>query len=397
VKSICFVTYEFPNFTPFGGIAFYYEKITRLLQINGYSVTVVTSGNESYEIQECTNVKIVFIESLDIKSFNINVSAWFKHTECYFDILELPTYGTTLFHELRSGELRKLAKHITVRFHGFSLLSGLYNVNESINVNLYQLIIGKYFLNRFAIRFLKMIKFRFYGIVKLSYRELIFAQSSDSVSTTSNLLARYLNIYRPKIKLHVFPNPNQFEIEQSLEKNWKKIKILYVNRIQIWKGFDLFVQMAKTVSSINYLNRDVDFICYGSKKLWNGNFDIDALSNIIEFRGHQSSSVIIEAMKGSNIVVVPSRFESFSNVAIEAMMTSCLLIVSSNVGICEYIRHGENGFVFDSSSRGDLERCILKVLSMDQTELNKVSKNAFLTAKNLAQNKELLKYYDNLT
>jgi glycosyltransferase involved in cell wall biosynthesis len=155
--------------------------------------------------------------------------------------------------------------------------------------------------------------------------------------------------------------------------------------------------MAKTVSCLNEFKRDVEFICYGSKSQWNGNFDIDTVSNIIEFKGHQSSSVIIEAMKESNIVVVPSRFESFSNVAIEAMMSSCILIVSSNVGICDYIIHGENGFVFDSKrGLGDLERCIFEVLNLNETELNRVSKNAFLTAKNLAENKQLLNYYKNL-
>lgn len=60
-----------------------------------------------------------------------------------------------------------------------------------------------------------------------------------------------------------------------------------------------------------------------------------------------------------DIVVVPSRAESFSMVAAEAMMMGRVCIISDDCGISEYIVDGVNGFVFRSGSTEELGRIML--------------------------------------
>ncbi len=57
-------------------------------------------------------------------------------------------------------------------------------------------------------------------------------------------------------------------------------------------------------------------------------------------------------------VVVPSRYESFSAVAGEAMMMGKVLICSDKAGICEFLENGKNALVFQSENITELAKAI---------------------------------------
>ncbi len=60
-----------------------------------------------------------------------------------------------------------------------------------------------------------------------------------------------------------------------------------------------------------------------------------------------------------DVVVVASRQETVSMVAVEAMMMGKVCIVSDHTGIAEYIEQGKNGFVFHSENVGELNELML--------------------------------------
>ena len=205
-------------------------------------------------------------------------------------------------------------------------------------------------------------------------------------------MAAFVNTYWSKSnKTIVFPNPSQYPIGDYEEKSFyrKSFNVSYVNRLQYLKGFDLFHLLSKQFSE----KGNVKFSAFGSHSQLNIGSTKEEISETVELKGFVNANELIEVYKKSHIVIVPSRFESFSNVALEAMGFGCLIIVSDNMGISEHIVHGLNGFVFQSDKYRSLETVFNEIIGMERTELEKVSFNAYQTALKLSENKELLEFY----
>ncbi len=74
----------------------------------------------------------------------------------------------------------------------------------------------------------------------------------------------------------------------------------------------------------------------------------------IAFIPPQTQEQLKEIYKDIDIIIVASRQETMSIVAIEAMLQKKVCIVSSGTGIAEYISHGENGLVFQNENVEEL-------------------------------------------
>jgi len=77
-------------------------------------------------------------------------------------------------------------------------------------------------------------------------------------------------------------------------------------------------------------------------------------------------------------LLVPSIVEPFGMVATEALSCGCPVIVSSNCGAKDFVKNGENGFVYDFSNKSHkgLTEAMKKMLEMDNTELDKIRQKA---------------------
>lgn len=76
------------------------------------------------------------------------------------------------------------------------------------------------------------------------------------------------------------------------------------------------------------------------------------LQENVLFRGYAAN--VNKVLENAQLVVMSSRGESFSNVALEAMAAGVPLIVSRCGGPEEFIRHGETGFIFENEDYADL-------------------------------------------
>ena len=68
--------------------------------------------------------------------------------------------------------------------------------------------------------------------------------------------------------------------------------------------------------------------------------------NCCEFLGEKTRKEMGRLYQTVDAVIVPSKEETLSLAAVEAMMMKKVCIVSDHCGIAEYIKNGENGFVF---------------------------------------------------
>jgi glycosyltransferase involved in cell wall biosynthesis len=217
-------------------------------------------------------------------------------------------------------------------------------------------------------------------------------KSVDIVTAPSILMANFINYYWiGGNRTVVFPNPGQYEVkwvERQLFLN-NKFKIAYINRLQYLKGFDLYYQLSKEFLK----SSNIQFSAYGSYNQLNIGFSVEEIQKTVCLKGFIASNDLIDIYIESDVIIIPSRFESFSNVTLEAMSFGCLVIVSDNIGMSEHINHGVNGFIFQSGNFKSLHSIFKDILERDQSELKQISLNAYQTALKLSQNTELLTFY----
>ncbi|MGD8451518.1 MAG: glycosyltransferase [Phycisphaerae bacterium] len=77
-------------------------------------------------------------------------------------------------------------------------------------------------------------------------------------------------------------------------------------------------------------------------------------------------ALLREHLRQAWAVVIPSRFEGFSSPAADAMAVGQVLLASRQSGAAELINeHGNDGFLFDWDTPGDLEQRLAAVLALD--------------------------------
>jgi glycosyltransferase involved in cell wall biosynthesis len=239
---------------------------------------------------------------------------------------------------------------------------------------------------------LKYFKPSEYKLWKFNYREYYIVKNADIVTAPSKNMAEFVNRYWLKCKnTIVFPNPSQFKIDEFIRKPFVEtvFKVSFINRLQYLKGFDLYLKLSKDFSK----EGNIHFSAFGNSSQLNISHTKNEISETVELEGFVNANELIEVYRKSHIVIVPSRFESFSNVALEAMGFGCIIIVSDNMGISEHIVHRTNGFVFQSANYNSLESIFSEIMMMQNSELERISFNAYQTALKLSENKELLEFY----
>ncbi len=67
---------------------------------------------------------------------------------------------------------------------------------------------------------------------------------------------------------------------------------------------------------------------------------------------------IPELLAGSDVLLLPSFFDAFSNIAGESMASGTPVLVSSSAGASEWVREGDQGWVMERGDPEDLLRCL---------------------------------------
>ncbi len=402
MKSILFITYEYPTYTPFGGIAFYYQKVADILSKMGFKVTVLTCiplEEELLKIQmENALMDIIYLRGESLYQFKIKVDMWLNNNaQGKFDLIEAPEYGAILFELIKSKQIYKFGKRVTIRVHGTTILANAYGKKQN-EIQKWITKVHFYSQNQFILRTSKFLKSSIYSVSKINYREKFTVINADSVTTPSNLMTSFITKYwikKHQKRLVTFPNPSQFVLENNNSLRYTndyELKISYINRAQVLKGFDLFtdlsIEMGKTLES----SAKLKFYCYGTFESENSE-----RTKYIDFKGHLGSDDIKKVYQESFLIIIPSRFESFSNVALEAMSLGTLVLVSNNMGIAEHITNFENGFVFESGNFDSLKKVFSRIIGLERSEILRIRENAFETARVMAENIQLKQFYLNET
>lgn len=86
------------------------------------------------------------------------------------------------------------------------------------------------------------------------------------------------------------------------------------------------------------------------------------LDDQVTFAGHRSDVEAIVAQ--ANIGVLPSRFEGLSNALLECMASGLPMVASRISGNEDFVRPGENGWLFEPSDRAGLAGCLAEAAAL---------------------------------
>lgn len=186
----------------------------------------------------------------------------------------------------------------------------------------------------------------------------IFERAPVLLANSEAIIDEIENVYgvsisdRSPLVPHGTPDPLITRAERQATRNEKMrsgspLKILYVGRFEQRKGFDIAVQVANRL--VQSLDAEITFV---GDQLTERQYELIAsldaqailTSPRVSFAGHVDRSALDDAYVDSDIVLMPSRFESFGLVAIEAMAAGRPVIALRVGGLAE-VASEENGCI----------------------------------------------------
>jgi glycosyltransferase involved in cell wall biosynthesis len=156
---------------------------------------------------------------------------------------------------------------------------------------------------------------------------------------------------------------------------------LAIGRIQSWKGPDVLCRacalLGERAPKILWIGRDNPYL----------NSD-QAMSAFLEYTyptqwghsvisiGERPRSTVAAMLKAAKFVVVPSKWDTFNLVAVEAMCAGKIVICSDGAGAADLIDDTINGFRFPTGDVDRLADLIAKVDAMSQAECDAIGAKA---------------------
>lgn len=146
-----------------------------------------------------------------------------------------------------------------------------------------------------------------------------------------------------------------------------KLKVLFVGRFDRQKGFDIVLEAAGAL-----LAADIHVLAVGGYVIDQGNV---LPPGNVTLAGWVDRSALAPYFEWCDAVVMPSRWEAFGLVAIEAMRAAKPILASDRGALPELISHGQTGLIFGSPTAAALVECIQ---SLDLSMLPTMGRKAAL-------------------
>jgi glycosyltransferase involved in cell wall biosynthesis len=165
------------------------------------------------------------------------------------------------------------------------------------------------------------------------------------------------------------PLPRSLDTDRTslrahLGLNRASLVVVFVGRLTAPKMpewlLDAWVEIAR-----EYPDTQLVFVGDGEKKtMLEGDARRAGLEKSVFFRGQVSQ--VEDYLKSADIYVLPSTSEGMPLALLEAMAVGLPVIVSRVGGICDVIRHDENGLLFEPGDTSGLVRCLSRLMASRQ-------------------------------
>jgi glycosyltransferase involved in cell wall biosynthesis len=189
----------------------------------------------------------------------------------------------------------------------------------------------------------------------------------------------------PTDKLVMVPNGVNTNVYDDVKNNLKDFRenfalpeekiVLYVGRLVYEKGIHVLINAAPKILD----KVDAKFIIVGSGYMKEQLLDIVrsmGLEHKVLFEGFLDEQTLLKLQKCADVSVVPSLFEPFGIVALEAMAAKSAIVVSDTGGLSEIVEHDVTGVKVYPNNPDSLAWGITKIL-LDENYRNRIRDNAY--------------------
>lgn len=198
--------------------------------------------------------------------------------------------------------------------------------------------------------------------------EKILSISTDKIINISNYEQNQAIEYGlNKNKMIMIYNGIEDKINKSnLKLNWdeNKINLLFVGRLDRQKGLDLFLDVYDKIKLEN-----IHLYVIGTSIL---DDNLPKSTKYVTYLGWVDNKDIDAYYQACDAVIMPSRWEGFGLVAIEAMKNSKAVIVSNRGALPELIKEDFTGYIFNIDDEISLKN---RLLNLDKEKINILGKN----------------------
>jgi len=197
-------------------------------------------------------------------------------------------------------------------------------------------------------------------------------------------IGRYATNFYKKFNSNVYNVPYSINLETKT-KNYKTPNFLFVGQIIKRKGI---LSLLNCIANINA--KECKFIFVGSGPLVKNIKKMMKLKKNVFYYNFKNKNELSKIYKKCNILILPSIYDGWGVVIIEAMSRAMAVISNNNVGASnEYIKHNINGRIFDIDN--NLENQInFYINNIKKIKLHG-ERNRIIFKKNLCNSKNLVK------
>ena len=164
--------------------------------------------------------------------------------------------------------------------------------------------------------------------------------------------------------------PLGIDLEQyHSDKKPGKLKVAFFGRLEdVQKGFFEFLRTMEYLGKV-YLEKYLEVSIYGR-----GEFPENFDQSLYKFVGFLDGQDLKDAYAKTDVVIMPSRYEPFGFVGLEALASGCLLMATQGLGMDEYLVPGENFVPIEAHSFDISEK--LKELVANPEKFKKIQQQS---------------------
>jgi glycogen(starch) synthase len=351
--ALCFVTREYPPETDYGGIGTYYQAVAQTLAQRGHTVVVLSEalGAERYEV--CDGVHV----------YRIRPRYSVSHLPLIWRLQAVwRGYRLAVALALRQIVARHAIQLIeSPELHAEPYLYSLLPKRPPMVVRLHTgACVGiKFNPQPRTLR------------IRLNMRlENALLSRAQAISAPSKAVAEESQRCGLRLRRYqVIPNGVDTDRFAPPERESAAPRLLFCGRLEHWKGADVLCAALPSLCAA-FPSLQVHFIGADTQGR-DGAWASERLRQLVpsryqaqlQFLGKMPHEQLVAQYQQATVVVVPSRWESFGLVAVEAMACGRAVVVSAAGGLAEVIEDGISGLQCPVNDSQALAAAVARLLS----------------------------------
>ncbi len=324
----------------------------RELEKRGHKVYIFASGKMS-EKKKYEAKDVFLYTGLKFKPYPQYSVALFP----YYSSLKLKGLGIDIIH-VQTPFTMGLNGLLAAKFSDYPLIGSFHTLLNSKSLDAY------YPTKNKALK-------KFYSKYVWRYTKF-FYRSCDITIAPSETIAAMLKKQNIK-RVSVVPNGINLKrfnkkisgngIKKQLGIRDKEKVVLYVGRMSREKNVDVLLRAAKIILK---KRSDIRFVFAGTGPALEGYKNLAkrlGIGSRVNFLGFVESDTLPKTYAASDLLCIPSTFETQGIVSLEAMAMGKPVVGANSMALVELIQNGKNGETFRAGDRAACARKIEKVLN----------------------------------